>query len=84
MSDPASAIGVAGLLGRPYKTIRLEWSSELRMLRVRMGVKPIQCYSLAAMAELQRVFARRGVRPFFALNEFDGEAMSRYFFEAAA
>jgi DSF synthase len=26
------------------------------MLTVRMGVKPIQCYSLAAMAELQQVF----------------------------
>ena len=49
--------GLPELLGRPYKTIRLEWSSELRMLRVRTCVKPIQCYSLTAMAELQRVFA---------------------------
>ncbi len=45
------------LLGRPYKSIRLEWSSELRALRVRTCVKPIQCYSLTAMAELQRVMA---------------------------
>ncbi len=50
-----AAVGVAGLLGRPYKTIRLEWSSELRMLRVRTAVKPIQCYSLAAMSELQQM-----------------------------
>jgi DSF synthase len=49
------AIGVAGLLGRPYKTIRLEWSSDLRLLRVRTCVRPIQCYSLAAMAELRQM-----------------------------
>lgn len=49
------AVGVAGLLGRPYKTIRLEWHSELCMLRVRASVKPIQCYSLAAMTEMQQV-----------------------------
>ncbi|MFO1272542.1 MAG: crotonase/enoyl-CoA hydratase family protein [Rubrivivax sp.] len=47
--------GVAALLGRPYKTIRLEWSSDLRLLRVRTCVKPIQCYSLAAMSELQQM-----------------------------
>ena len=54
---PAPAIGVVGLLGRPYKTIRLEWSSDLRLLRVRTCVKPIQCYSLAAMGELQQMLA---------------------------
>ncbi len=53
---PKPAVGVAGLLGRPYKTIRLEWSSDLRLLRARTCVKPIQCYSLAAMAELQQTF----------------------------
>jgi DSF synthase len=55
--DPTPAVGVAGLLGRPYKTIRLEWTSELRMLRVRTCVKPIQCYSLAAMGELQQMLS---------------------------
>ena len=54
---PSAAIGVAGLLGRPYKTIRLEWSSELRLLRVRTCVRPIQCYSLAAMGELHQMLA---------------------------
>ena len=54
MSKPA-AVGVAGLLGRPYKTIRLEWHSELALLRVRAAVRPIQCYSLAAMTEMQQV-----------------------------
>jgi DSF synthase len=49
--------GVAALLGRPYKTIRLEWSSDLRLLRVRTCVKPIQCYSLAAMSELAQMLS---------------------------
>ena len=52
---PPPAVGVAGLLGRPYKTIRLEWTSDLRLLRVRTCVRPIQCYSLAAMGELQQM-----------------------------
>ena len=43
------------LMSRPYRFIRLEWSSELSALRVRTCVTPIQCYSLGAMAELQRV-----------------------------
>lgn len=41
---------------RSYKYIRLEWVSEFSMLIVKMGVRPIQCYSLAAMAELQQIF----------------------------
>ncbi len=45
------------LMTRRYKYIRLEWSEELAALRLRTCVKPIQCYSLAAMAELQRVFS---------------------------
>jgi DSF synthase len=49
------AVGIAGLLGRPYKTIRLEWGSDLRLLRVRTCVRPIQCYSLSAMSELQQM-----------------------------
>ena len=47
--------GVPQLLSRPYKYLRLEWTSELAMLRVRTCVKPIQCYSLAGLAEMQRV-----------------------------
>lgn len=41
-------------LVRRYKYIRLEWTEELRMLRIRTNVRPIQCYSLSVMAELQR------------------------------
>lgn len=62
MNAPARG-GVAALLGRPYKTIRLEWSSELSLLRVRTCVKPIQCYSLAAMAELQQMLADIAASP---------------------
>jgi DSF synthase len=48
---------LAGLMTRPYKSLRLEWNGELGALRARTCVKPIQCYSLTAMAELQRVFS---------------------------
>jgi DSF synthase len=48
-------VGLQTMLGRLYKTIRLEWTQEYAMLRVRTCVKPIQCYSLAAMAELQQL-----------------------------
>jgi DSF synthase len=44
---------LASILGRPYRTIRLEWTSDLGLLRVRTCVRPIQCYSLAAMTEMQ-------------------------------
>ena len=48
-----SALGA--LLERRYKFLRLEWNDELGMLRVRTCVKPIQCYSLAGLTEMQRV-----------------------------
>jgi DSF synthase len=47
--------GLLRLLGRPYKYLRLEWTGELGLLRVRTCVKPIQCYSLAGLAEMQQV-----------------------------
>ena len=50
-----SSTGLGLLLGRQYKYLRLEWSSELALLRVRTCVTPIQCYSLAGLAEMQRV-----------------------------
>lgn len=52
--DHASAL--KSILERPYRTLRLNWHAELAMLTVSMHVKPIQCYSLAAMTELQFVF----------------------------
>jgi DSF synthase len=36
--------------------MRLEWDPEFSVLCTRIGVRPIQCYSLAAMAELHQVF----------------------------
>ena len=47
--------GLPSILGRPYRFLRLEWTSELSMLRVRTCVTPIQCFSLAGIAEMQRV-----------------------------
>ena len=46
---------LTALMTRPYKYLRLEWSAELAALRVRTYVKPIQCYSLAGLTEMQRV-----------------------------
>lgn len=46
---------LTALMTRPYKYLRLEWSAELGALRVRTCVKPIQCYSLAGLAEMHRV-----------------------------
>ena len=51
----ADLAGLPRLLGRPYKYLRLEWNAELALLRVRTCVKPIQCYSLAGLSEMQRV-----------------------------
>lgn len=56
MSSARPAGGVPTLLGRPYRTLRLEWTSDLALLRVRTCVRPIQCYSLTALGELQQVF----------------------------
>jgi DSF synthase len=44
-------------LDRAYRYLRLEWNAEFSVLAARIGVKPIQCYSLAAMAELHQVFS---------------------------
>jgi DSF synthase len=49
------ARGVPGLLSRPYRFLRLEWISELALLRVRTCVTPVQCFSLAGISEMQRV-----------------------------
>jgi DSF synthase len=54
MSD-LSDVGLQQMLSRPYKYLNLEWNSELAMLRVRTCVKPIQCYSLAGLSEMQHV-----------------------------
>lgn len=55
MSQASSAGALPALLGKPYRYLRLEWTSELALLRVRMSVRPIQCYSLAGLAEMQSV-----------------------------
>jgi DSF synthase len=62
MSD-RDAGGPVQLVGRPYKYLRLEWTEELAMLRVRSCVKPIQCYSLAGLSEMQRVLEDINANP---------------------
>jgi DSF synthase len=53
---PARTADYPPWLHRPYKYISLEWVPEIRLLRLRTKVTPIQCYSLTAMAELNQVF----------------------------
>ncbi len=55
MKHESQGAGLPAILARPYKYLRLEWSSDLAMLRVRTCVTPIQCYSLAGISEMQRV-----------------------------
>ena len=52
---PEQSGRLATLMTRPYKYLRLEWNTDLAALRVRTYVKPIQCYSLAGLTEMQRV-----------------------------
>jgi DSF synthase len=54
---------LTSILSRPYRTIRLEWSEELSMLRVRTCVRPIQCYTLAALTEMQFLLDDIGAYP---------------------
>ena len=61
--NPPNRGGLPALLSRPYKYVRLEWRSDFSMLRLRTCVKPIQCYSLAAMTELQQVFSDISANP---------------------
>jgi DSF synthase len=58
-----NAPGVPALLSRPYRFLRLEWTSDIRLLRVRTCVTPIQCFSLAGMAEMQRVLDDISAQP---------------------
>jgi DSF synthase len=43
------------LLTRPLRNLRLSWSEDLALLTLRMQVRPVQCYSLAVLAELKLV-----------------------------
>jgi DSF synthase len=52
---PVQAAKLDILLTRRYKYIQLEWCEKFAALRMRTCVRPIQCYSLAAMTEMQRV-----------------------------
>ena len=67
---------LTALMTRPYKYLRLEWSAELGALRVRTYVKPIQCYSLAGLTEMQRVLSRARATQWMSREE---AALLRFF-----
>jgi DSF synthase len=50
-------------LDRPYRSVRLSWDPEFARLTVHMRVAPVQCYSLAAMAELKQIYSDISVNP---------------------
>ena len=50
-------------LDRPHKYLQLEWDPALSLLRIKTRVRPIQCYSLAVMAEIHQVFADISASP---------------------
>jgi uncharacterized protein (DUF58 family) len=52
-------------------------------MRPRMREKWLESAS-ARRTELNQLFASRAMRPFYVTGQFDGEAMSQYFFEVAA
>jgi DSF synthase len=63
MNSRIESVPMPTALARPYKYLRLEWHDELALLRVRTCVTPIQCYSLAGLAEMQRVLDDIGANP---------------------
>ena len=64
------------------------WDVETQSERTLWMRPALRARWLEAVAQrreaLTVLFARRNIRPFFVSGAFDGEAMSRYFFEAAA
>jgi DSF synthase len=61
--NTAVVSGLPASLLRPYRYMWLDWNAEFSMLTARISVRPIQCYSLAAMAELQQVFSDISASP---------------------
>lgn len=59
----AATMRIPDAVDRRYRYVRLAWNEELQMLRLSTCVKPIQCYSLAAMAELHQVFSDIAANP---------------------
>ena len=80
MNVPDHQSGLPGLLARPYRFLRLEWTSDLSLLRVRTCVTPIQCFSLAGIAEMQRVLDDISLNPLFSLlvRAQDAESLRLY------
>jgi uncharacterized protein (DUF58 family) len=75
--EPPERSGLMSLRDMEEGSQRMFWMRPALRTRWRESV-------LQRRAELDAVFARHALRPFYMQGEFDGEAMSRYFFEAAA
>ena len=56
MNQPGAIRDGPHWLDRPYKCLQLAWDPALSLLRLKTLVRPIQCYSLAVMAEIHQVF----------------------------
>jgi DSF synthase len=63
MNRSGDTFFVPAWLDRQYKYLQLEWNTELSLLRMKTQVRPIQCYSLAVMAELHEVFTDISTSP---------------------
>jgi DSF synthase len=55
VNAPVQGGGLQQILSRRHRYLSLEWMSDLGALRVRTRVTPIQCYSLAGLAEMQQL-----------------------------
>lgn len=75
--EPPAQAGLVPLRDAESRAQRTLWMRPTLRARWRDRVQ-------ARREELQAFFARRALRPFFMMREFDPEAMSRYFLEAAS
>ena len=76
MSDSTLQV-VPVCFSKAYRNIRLTWEPHLAILTVLMCVRPIQCFSLAAMAELQQLLLDIDSNPgvvkhFVVASDIDG------------
>jgi uncharacterized protein (DUF58 family) len=74
--QPPSHDGLASLRDAESDAMRTLW------LRSRLRTDWQEAVA-ARRAELNRIFAAREIRPFYVDGDFDGEALSQYFLEAA-
>jgi hypothetical protein len=74
--EPPARDALAQLEDLESKRRRTFWMRPRMRAAWRVGVE-------ARRAELVRAFAARGLRPFFVVGDFDGDALSKHFLEAS-